>query len=231
MSAYGKRVLIIELIAAGVWIAVILALMPMAGPAGIAGVIFGLVSFLAGGIVLLTLDSEKAKAREMTEVNMVPTVAVYGYLAVSILVNTVFCLVLPLGSSGKVIAINVIFLGILLVVGIGFDPYRRNTAASVERAAEKTGANSKIRAQISQLLAMAEDPEEKQALRKLKESVDYGRSLSQAATRETEQHFLEELEEIQKALKENRPKEEILATIKAAQKTWIGKTAVESALH
>ena len=30
MSAYGKRVLIIELIAAGVWIAVILAVMPMA---------------------------------------------------------------------------------------------------------------------------------------------------------------------------------------------------------
>ncbi len=222
MNKSAKQSYIIGLIIMAAWAVIMLTAVHFffLSAAGWAGLIFGILSFLIGFTSRYLWEAGSQQGRAMTEVNALPTVLNYGYLVISIIANTVFCLTDRLFLDVKFpIILNIILIAIMLVARVGMESYRGNTEKNIERATDKVMDTNVVKRKIQDLLLDAQDPELKGALQKVRDTVNYSSTTLKAGSEERIDQMLQQLSLAQEAMA-NGDKAAALADIREAEKTW-----------
>lgn len=199
MSRTTKHFVFIHCLIMAAWLIIIFSCVnfTLAGYYGWIGLMGGIAAFIVSGVsISLSVPNEKS-GKEMTEVNAVSYIITGAYLIAALVVNTLFCFLAYL-SYPKVIpiAVNLVLLICIVSLRCFTDSYRNRVARTTAKTAAKVHSFENIAAQLSEVISIAVDEEEKKKLKKLKEEVDLSSNISQSFTEELEHEFRAQLNEI-----------------------------------
>ena len=212
-------IMIISLIA---WLVVMAAFMNfwLIGYYGWIGLGGGIVAFLAS-MISIVLWNSGAPSRDTTEINAIPYVVTISYLIIALVVNTIFCGLYSLNYAKFIpIAVNLILLIAFIAMRSFMDPYRAGVERTAAEVRQKVVAHNNFTALLSEISDITEDPDEKQAVKKLQELVAYSPNLAQGFNSNAESDFWNQLHEIKAGISNGADKELILKEISEATKTW-----------
>ncbi|MDY3991170.1 MAG: hypothetical protein SOY96_04810 [Lachnospiraceae bacterium] len=232
MNKNAKRVLLIMLLSMAAWLVVMAAFMNfwLIGYYGWIGLGGGIVAFLASTISII-LWNNGAPSRDTTEINALPYVVTISYLIITLVVNTIFCGLYYLDYAKFIpIAVNLILLIVFIAFRSFLDPYRAQVEQNAAAVKQKVNAHNNFTALLSEIVAVTDDADEKQAAKKLQELVAYSPNMSQGFNSNTEDTFWNQLSEIRNGISNGADKELILKEIAEATKTWNRRNGVEGSI-
>lgn len=232
LNKYAKRVIVIMLLSMAAWLIVMAAMMNfwLIGYYGWIGLAGGIVAFLVSGISI-ALWNNGAPSRDTTEINAMPYVVTILYLIIALVFNTIFCGLYYLDYAKFIpIAINLILLIIFIAMRSFMDPYREHVERTAAEVKQKVTAHNNFSALLSEIVVLADDPDEKQAVKKLQELVAYSPNMAQGFNNDAENTFWNELTEIKNGISNGADKEFILKKISEASKTWSRRNGVAASI-
>ena len=234
MSRSKKRFVFIHCLIMTAWLIIIFSCVnfTLAGYYGWMGLAGGIAAFVVSGISVSLSGLNKKDGKEMTEVNAVSYIITDGYLITALIANTLFCFLAYL-SYPKVIpvTVNLILLICVVVLRCFTDRYRDRVARTAAHTAAKVHSVENIGAQLSEVISITVDEEEKIKLKKMKEEIDFSSNTSQPFTEEMEHEFRAQLDEIRNMIEKNADRVDVLQHIQAAEKTWKRRNGISSSIR
>lgn len=221
-----KKISVIELLLFISWCVVVLVFADYdrAGFYFWGGFGFGFLSFIVAGVSLLSIRINNN--RNTAEISYIPVYYTALYLIVTVIVNTYFVFRLEGKFNVILVATNLI----LLVAFIALRLYSDDLVARVDEqtiySAEKIRPITSISSQLATILCVTTDPEIKQQILKLKETVDYSSNVSQEFSEDSQNFFLLQLNQIESLIVEHEDKDVISKKIQEATVVWKTRNSV-----
>lgn len=189
---------------------------------------FGLLGIAAVCIADLLTSGGK---RATTEVNAIPMVYSFGYLAVCLIKNAIFMVLVKGNLNRLLIVLNILTLLVYIMLVFYAVQYRNRLSDQLDLVAEKTANTTEIASLLARLLSQAKDPEVKSRLYSFKEKVDYSSNITQGFTADQENALIERLRSIGSELSSGANKEKLLSEIDEAEQTWNMRNAKVSTIR
>lgn len=165
-----------------------------------------------------------------TEVNFITAFAAEAYMTIAVIINTIFVF---LSNVDYPIFIPVFVNMVLFVVFVGLriyaKSYQKRVTEMANKATNKILPYVNISRQLGIAMSIADSPVVKKRLVLLKESVDYGNTITSSSSKMYDDEFMLKVEQIQAALQKNAPDEEVIKLIEEAEKAWRCRTSIISA--
>lgn len=189
---------------------------------------FGFLSFIVAGVSLLRIKTNNN--RNTTEISYIPVYYTALYLIVAVIINTYFIF----RVEGKRNVILVVTNLVLLVAFIAVRLYSEDLVSRVDEqtihSAEKIRPITSISSQLATILCVTTDPDIKQQVLKLKETVDYSSNVSQGFSENSQNLFLLQLNQIESLIVEHKDKDVISKKIQEATVIWKTRNSVASTI-
>lgn len=193
---------------------------------GVIGATLAYVVALASRLLEKPVSSNSA-----TEIGFISAFAAEIYLSCAMVINTVFILLEKVNLNIYIpVFVNVTVLLIFISVSIHAKSYQERVVEIANATTNRTYQHVNISRQVGVVLSIAEDPDVKKRLVLLKESIDYSDTNSSAYSQNYENEFLQIMEQIQSALRNNCHNDEVLKMIDDAEKVWKCRTSVVTAI-
>ncbi len=225
-----KKIFIIELLLFISWCVVVLVFADYdrAGFYFWGGIGFGFLSYIVSAASLFFIKINNN--RSTTEINYIPVYYTALYLIGTVIINTYFVF----RTEGKFNVILVVTNLALLIAFVALRLYTDDLVSRVNQqtlhSAEKIRPITLISAQMATLLSIATDPDIKQQVLKLKETVDFSSNVSQGFTEESQNLFLLQLKQIEGSIAKHENKDVIGKRIQDATVVWNTRNSVASTI-
>lgn len=235
MNSGLRKFMIIGGIITAAWVLIMATILQTfaEGLYGVLSTLGGIVAFAAASVSISYWEQGQKKSPDLMEINAVGYIFTSAYLAAAFVVNTVLC-VAGVGHlfSGMIpIAVNLILLTVLVAVSAFLPHYRNRVARMTNYAAEKIQPSVQASARLSELIALSDNDAVKDALRKLKEQADYSSNVSNSYTDNFERSFNSVLSEIRDKIQDRDSEEEIMQSVREADKLLKTRNSVGASVR
>lgn len=139
--------------------------------------VLGIAEICVAGYALYQTENDQTP--EMSETKGVMYVIVFGFLAILLLLNTVF-LFLSDKHIQSVILLNLALLSLASVVCIFVKKYITRTSSLIRKQQQKQILTNAIRTQLASLIAKCHDDDVRHTLLSFKENLDMSANIAQA---------------------------------------------------
>ena len=214
------------------WLIVMLLLggVSAAGQVGTIGFVFGILGFIL--VLAFNLVPEKEQVPNDASALVIPFTVSVLFLGASVVVNTVLIVLAGfLGIHFPLLAALAVIINVLLVAGFSvYALYALAYLGSLKRkdktVRQRTSRTAQISSMLGGLLAMAESAQEKNALRQLKEAVDFSTNSTTGLSMDLEESVMRQLTEIQTAIANHESSESVTDRINTVLHTWHSRNAI-----
>lgn len=234
MNSSFKKYMTVSGIIAIAWLFIMIAIhFYRAGFYGWVTVLGGIVAYAAAAVFLNAWDGQRDDSPDLTEINALGYIFAAVYLAAAFIINIIVCVIgLGMNYSGMIPgAVNLIMLAIWLAVSAFLPHYRSGVAKTADKAINRVHSSVQAATKLSELMTYANDDEVRNALRHLKENVDYSSNVSSSFTSGFEKEFESFLDTIRDMIENGSSREEILKTIQDAERLWKTRNGVSSSVR
>lgn len=219
---------LVEALVSVAWIIIILLLVDIDGPEFFlwGGFIFAIIAF---AITFLGIYYFTDKIRRIgVEIGSTPIYYLGLYYVASLILNTIFALTYQGQPNKMVFVMNLILYVIYGSILIYVNRYIDHMVYVNDTLAVKTSRYDTHRVNISNLVNMANTPEVKNELKKLKEMIDYSSNVSVVWAEDRERQFIDKINDIYTLMSQNASNDAILSEVQQATDIWKSRNIVMS---
>ena len=193
--------------------------------AGVIGTTFAYVVALVSRLLERPMASNA-----ITEVNFITALGAEAYLVITTVINTIFVLLANVDWPIFVpVFVNLILFVVFFAARLYAKSYQDRITTMANVTTNKTLPHVNMSRQLGIAMSIAKSPVVKKQLVALKESVDYGNTISSSSSRGYDDEFLNKIDEIQNAIRSNCPDEQVLKLIDDADVIWKCRTSIITA--
>lgn len=191
------------------------------------GFILGIIAI---GITFAYMLFFRTRSIRNEEVDFIPLICAAGYLAVALIMNTIFMLIGNDNSVKLLVLLNILLILIFAAVIFFAGRYADGVAKKSEILIDKKKNTANASLLISSILAISTDPDVKKALKDLKTRIDYSSNVTQAISQSAEDSFISKAEQIRNAVTGNENKSDVLNLICEADRIWSERNALHASV-